>query len=427
MFFCITMFSPAQNNRKNRGKTMNKKLLSVSVLAVAPAVMLALPVNEAQKAMQKIYAKTAAPAQKILEYSDVAGLNLSAKSYILTDYFTGEVLVSHNANQKLPIASMTKMMTMLLLLEANDTGAVSLSDQTTISEYAASQEGSECFLDAGQRYTLIDLLRAVAIASANDASVAIAEHLAGTEKAFAEKMNARAQELNMTNTTFKNSTGLDEAGHESTAEDMAKLIRVVGKRPELAKFSKTWMDELVHPSGRKTELVNTNRLVKTYPELVFAKTGSTDGAGYCITAMAKRGDTTLICSILGESDSKKRFADSVSLLNFGFANFESKKLLSAETSLGKLPLKGANKSELNLYAQEDYQKLIKKGEPAVIATDIQINGNIKLPLKAGDAVGTVIIKSESGEEISRMPLVVREDAEAVKFGEIVDKIISQNR
>ena len=215
-------------------------------------------------------------------------LKLSARSAILIDKESGSVLYENNADARLPVASMTKTMTLLLTFEAIQRGEANMDDIVNISSYSASQEGSECFLDAGKDYKLYDLIKAVVIASANDACVAIAEHLAGTDELFASKMNKRANELKLLNTNFKNSTGLHEDGHYSSARDIAQVMAKLSEFEEYVKLARIWMDKIVHTGGRETELVNTNRLIRNFKDCICGKTGYTDEAMYCLVSVAKR-------------------------------------------------------------------------------------------------------------------------------------------
>ena len=243
---------------------------------------------------------------------------ISAKSALLLDYASNTVIYSKNADEKLPIASMTKLASLSIILDAIDKGAVKENDMVTVSETAAAVGGSSAFLDAGSSYKVSDLIKTVIIASANDSCVALAEHIAGSEDVFVARMNKLAKNLGLENTNFKNATGLPDKEHYSTAHDMAKIYRTVCNHRLYKKYSKIWMEDFIHPSGRKTGLVNTNRLIRSYEGIEGGKTGYTDAAKFCLTASASRGSTRLISVVIGANDSKTRFNETSSLLNFGF-------------------------------------------------------------------------------------------------------------
>lgn len=357
-------------------------------------------------------------------YNDELGL--SAKSCILIDATNGKVLYERNADQKLGVASMTKTMTLLLTFEARDRGIISFDDMVTISDYASSQEGSECFLDAGHRYRLFDLVKAVVIASANDACVAIAEYIAGSDTLFASRMNERAIDLGLSNSNFKNSTGLHENGHYSTARDMATIMRELIKHPEYMQLSTIWMDQLKHQKNRVTELVNTNRLIKTYRECDAGKTGFTDEARYCLVATARRGSTRLIACVLGLNNSKDRFEESVKLFNFGFSNFESRTVIDSKIPLAEIEIKKSKIKRLPIYSESDINSTVRKSENTNLTTKLNIAERYVAPLANGQKVGEVEVY-DNNVEIDRRDVVVRGDAPKRSFGESFGDITSNFR
>ena len=247
------------------------------------------------------------------------GLSLDARSLIVVEASTGTVLYEDNADERLPIASITKVMTLILVMEALERGEISLDDEVETSVHAYSMGGSQIWLSPGEIMTVDELLRAVAVASANDAAVALAEYVEGSEGAFVTMMNQRALELGMTNTTFKNSNGLDEDGHLSTARDVAIMSRELLRHELIRNYVTIWMYEL---RGGQTQLVNTNKMLKSYTGVTGLKTGTTSKAGVCISASAKRDDIELIAVVLGSSNSSGRFKAAGDLLDYGFANFE---------------------------------------------------------------------------------------------------------
>ena len=255
-------------------------------------------------------------------------VDYNCKAYVLMDSNTGEVLHEKESEKHYEIASMVKLMTSLITMEKIDKGELSINTKCLVSEHAASQEGSQAFLDAHQEYTVEDLLKSVIIASANDSSVALAELIAGNEFNFVALMNKRAEELGLINTLYANSTGLPALNQYSTAKDVGLLLREVGKHDLYKKYSTIWMDKLVHPSGRETELVNTNRLVKYFPDCDCGKTGFTDEAG-----SAKRNNMRLIAVAMGCQNANDRFTITSNLLNFGFANYALKTLYSCNDKI----------------------------------------------------------------------------------------------
>ena len=334
-----------------------------------------------------------------------------------------KVLYEDNANTPLAPASMTKVMTMLIVMEEIDAGKLSLNDKTIISEYAASQEGSECFLDAGHSYTIGELIKSVAVASANDSCVALAEAVCGDEKLFVNKMNERAKALGMKNTNYVNCTGLDETGHKSTAYDLCLSIKALAKYDIISNFEKTWMYDMVHKNGRVTGLTNTNRLIRNNPDCYMAKTGHTDDAGYCIVVYGKRGGSDMIACVMGLDDSSTRFEEVTKLLNYGFTNYESQLLVKKDKSMGEVRIGGGKIKTIPYYAEENIYGFSKKGEklsPEIVQT--LDNKVVKAPIKKGDNIGKLEIFLD-GEKSNSTELEVREDVEPWSVKDIVVELI----
>ena len=262
-------------------------------------------------------------------------LTITAKSAILTERSTGTVLFEHDADKQMPPASITKVMTLLLVFEAMDAGKFTMETEIVASEHACSMGGSQIWLEPGEAFTVNELLKAAAISSANDACVALGEAVSGSEETFVELMNERAAELGMKNTVFKNCTGLDAEGHLSTARDIAIMSAELLRHPEIKNYSTVWMDSL---RGGKTELTNTNRLVRFYKGCTGLKTGSTDGAGCCLSASAERDGMELISVTLGSPNTDERFAAGRKLLDYGFANFALVKMTPPEEYLAPIPV-----------------------------------------------------------------------------------------
>ncbi len=349
-------------------------------------------------------------------------LDISSKSAILMEYDSGEVLFSKDECKRLPVASMVKMMTILLSLEELQEGNVALDTKISTSENAAGMGGSQVFIDPFVEYSFEDLLKSVIMASANDASVALAEYFNGNEKAFTNRMNKRAKELGMKDTHYSNCTGLPAPEQYSSAKDTAILLKEILKHEIYHNYSTIWMDTLTHPSGRTTELVNTNRLIRYFKGCDGGKTGSTNEAGCCLGASAKRDDMRLISVIVGAENSKTRFNESASLLNFGFKNFESQKLADVSKVIQNIPVLKGKIATIDVFASEDFSAVVKKGDVSNYQVDYEIEENIKAPTKAGDVVGKIII-SKNGNLVKKIAAVVREDVKPLSIFETAKKVI----
>lgn len=348
-------------------------------------------------------------------------LKLTAKSALLLDYASDTVIYEKNANDRLPIASMTKLASLSLILDAIDNGVIKENDLVTVSENAANVGGSSAFLDAGSSYKVTDLIKTIVIASANDSTVALAEHIAGTEDVFVAKMNKLASNLGLKNTNFANSTGLPINNHYSTAYDMSKIYRTVCNNSIYKKYAKIWMEDFIHPSGRKTGLVNTNRLVKTFDGIEGGKTGYTDASKFCLTASASRGTTRLIGVIIGASDSKTRFAEMTAMLSFGFSNFESKMVVNSEIPI---TISNVSKSKVSveIYPERNSQIFVSKGEENIFTTDYKIN-DLTAPIKSGEVVGKLFVFDKNNMVVDEINLIVKKDVEKENFKEILNRII----
>lgn len=354
-------------------------------------------------------------------YAD-SEIPLEAKAAILMDYDSGEVLFAENENDKLQVASIVKLMTVLLTLEEVENGGLTLDEKLVASEYASSMGGSQVFIDTGASYRIDKMLQSVIMASANDASVALAEHIAGSEKKFVKMMNDKAGELGMTNTVYENCTGLPSPMQHSTAKDTALLLSNVIDSEVYHKYSTMWMDELVHPSGRKTEIVNTNKLVKYYQGCDSGKTGFTDEAGYCLASSVKRDDMRLVSVVLGTKNAKARFNESVKLLNYGFANFSNELIVDNEKSLSLENVLKSQTKSVEVFASENFFGLVKKGEEADFSVSYELNGKLVAPLKAGDVVGQVIV-TKNGVVVKEIDLIIKQDIEQINFSQSMKKII----
>ena len=342
-------------------------------------------------------------------------LGLNAKSAILMEESTGNILYESNPDERLPIASVTKVMTMLLIMEAVDSGKISLDDMVTVSENAMSYGGSTMFLETGEQLTVNDMLKGIAVASANDGCVAMAEHLAGSESAFVDMMNEKAKGLGMENTHFMNTNGLDEDDHYSSARDVAIMSRELMKHETIFNYTSIWMDTL---RGGKFQLANTNKLIRFYDGANGLKTGSTSKALCCLSAAAKRNDMQLIAVVLGAPTSAERFASAKSLLDYGFANYAVNTQITAGDEVQKIAVEKGVDKEVGVVAGDSCSTLVKKGQEDNITKEIKIDETITAPIEAGQKIGTMTI-SRDGEVIADIDLNALSAVEKKGIGLII--------
>ena len=346
-------------------------------------------------------------------------LTITAKSAILMERSTGTVLFEHDADKQMPPASITKVMTLLLVFEAMDAGKFTMETEIVASEHACSMGGSQIWLEPGEAFTVNELLKAAAISSANDACVALGEAVSGSEETFVELMNERAAELGMKNTVFKNCTGLDAEGHLSTARDIAIMSAELLRHPEIKNYSTVWMDSL---RGGKTELTNTNRLVRFYKGCTGLKTGSTDGAGCCLSASAERDGMELISVTLGSPNTDERFAAGRKLLDYGFANFALVKMTPPEEYLAPIPGAHGTAETVQPICEEPAAFLLKKGQEAGVEQSVYLPEKLEAPVKAGDVLGRVTV-TLSGGEIGGYDIVAAEDVPRMGLFEALKKLL----
>jgi len=333
----------------------------------------------------------------------------SAKSAILIERDTGEILYEKDVDQTLPPASMTKIMTMILVMEALNDGSLKLDEKVRASEYAASMGGSQIFLEPGEEMTVDELLKGVAVASGNDASVALAERISGSEEEFVEKMNERAKELGLENTQFQNTTGLPADNHYSTARDMALMAKELLKYEGITDYTKIYDDYLRKGTDNEFWLVNTNKLVKFYKGVDGLKTGFTREAKYCLTATAKKNDMRVIAVVMGAETPKKRNAYITTMLDYAFNHYETESLYKRFQPVDQLKMIRANNPEIDVVTSESVSVLKKKGQKIEnVEREVKYNDTIELPLKKGQEVGTLTITS-NGEPLSKTTLIVNED------------------
>jgi D-alanyl-D-alanine carboxypeptidase (penicillin-binding protein 5/6) len=323
-----------------------------------------------------------------------AGLDLTpaAKSAVLMDVDTGTIILQKNANEKLPPASITKVMTMLLIMEAIDQGKIKMDEKVRTSEYAASMGGSQIFLQSGEEMTVKEMLKGIAMASGNDASVAMAEKIAGSEEAFVQMMNERAKQLGMNNTHFANSNGLPVADHYSSAFDIALMSRQLLLHPEITQFTGAYQDYLRKDSAKPFWLVNTNKLVRFYAGADGLKTGFTAEARFCLSATAKRDNLRVIAVVLGEPDTKTRNGEVSKLFDYAFSQYMSYPLLKTGDNLGSFKVSKGQTATVPLTAKHSYSLLLKKGEASAgIRKELQFNPNLKAPVQAGQTIGKLVV------------------------------------
>lgn len=347
------------------------------------------------------------PAVKANEIEDLAP---NAKSAIMIEASTGEILFNKNENEKLAPASMTKMMSMLIIMEEIDKGNLKWDEEVIASKNASSMGGSQIFLETGEKMTVTELLKGIAIASGNDATVAIAERIAGTEEAFVKRMNDKAKELGLKNTNFVTSTGLDADNHYSSAYDMSLIAKELVKYEKILEFTGTYEDYLRANSSSPFWLVNTNRLVRFYSGVDGLKTGFTSSAGYCLTATAKRDNMRLITVVMGEDDTDKRSADTTKMLDYGFNIYMVRNIIDEETIIDNVSVDLGKELTVDVVSKETITILNKKSDSIRNITYEADIKKIVAPVKKGDEIGNINI-IEDGKVISKVVATVKNDVD----------------
>jgi len=321
-----------------------------------------------------------------------ADLAPSARSAILMDADSGTIIFEKNSHDKLPPASITKIMTMVLIMEALDEGRIKLTDKVATSEYAASMGGSQIFLEPGEEMTVQDMLKGIALASGNDASVAMAEKLAGTEQEFVKMMNEKARELGLANTHFANPNGLPAAEHYTSAHDIAIMSRELLKHGEITKYTGLYQDYLRKDSEKPFWLVNTNKLVRFYSGADGLKTGYTSEAKFCLSATAMRDGFRIIAVVMGEPNTKTRNAEVSQMFDYAFAQYTNLPIFKEGDEIGTVPIAKGQAAELKLVAKHPYSVLMKKGiETGDIRHELRITHSLRAPIKQGDAIGKLVV------------------------------------
>ncbi|ENQ3104441.1 D-Ala-D-Ala carboxypeptidase DacF. Serine peptidase. MEROPS family S11 [Bacillus sp. 491mf] len=378
----------------------------IGILVCFMLLLSAVPVGFAQSEKKEVEAEA---KPKLAE---------QASSAIVIEQDTGKVLFEKSPNEKLPPASMTKIMTMLLIMEQIEKGKLKLTDKVRTSEHAASMGGSQIFLEPGEEMTVDEMLKGIAIASGNDASVAVAEHIAGSEEGFVEKMNKKAKDLGLKNTHFQNPTGLPAKNHYSTAYDMAVMAKELMKYPLIRKYTGKYEDYLREDTDKKFWLVNTNKLVRFYPGVDGVKTGFTTEAKYCLTASAERNGMRVISVIMGSPTSKERNAEVTKLLDYAFSQYMTKKMYTRGEKIKTVKVGKGKKETVDLVAADNASLLMKKGETMKdIKKEIVAEEKVKAPIKKGDALGTLVIK-KGNEVLLKQTIVAKEDVAAASWWEL---------
>lgn len=339
----------------------------------------------------------------------------NAKSAILIERDTGTVLFEKNSNERLSPASMTKIMTMLLIMEALEDGKIHWNEKVRTSEYAASMGGSQVFLEEGEEMTVDEMLRAISISSANDASVAMAERIAGSEKQFVKMMNQKAKELGLKDTKFQNATGLPAKNHYSSARDMAILAKELLKHEKITNYTSQYESYLREGTDKKFWLVNTNRLVKFYPGVDGLKTGFTKEAKYCLTATAKKGDMRVIAVVFGAPTSKERNKLITEMFDYAFSQYETKQFYVKGDELGKVTVEKGQQRNIKIAAGESISLLTKKGEKMDdVKTSLKLNKHIQAPIKKGDEIGKIVL-IKNGKVLSENSAIAAENVKPASW------------
>ena len=339
-------------------------------------------------------------------------LNLTCGAAILIDQDTGTVLYEHNSHEKLRPASVTKVMTILLIMEAIDSGQLKYTDKISCSANASNMGGSQIWLDETEELTVDEMLKAICVVSANDCVVAMAEHIAGSEEAFVTKMNEKAKELGMNDTTFKNAHGLDEDGHLTSAYDIALMSReLLSKHPDITKYTTIWMDSL---RDGKSQLVNTNKMIKTYNGATGLKTGSTSLALYNLSVSATRDGFNLIGVIMKAENSKVRFAEAKQLLDYGFNTYTYKQFAKKDEIVNSIDVEKGVLDTVNVVYENDARSLVKKGEEDRIEQDIMLDMKVNAPISKGQKLGEVVYTLD-GNEVGKVALVAEDEVKKLNY------------
>lgn len=359
------------------------------------------------------------------QHENITDLGLKSKSAILMEASTGDILYEQNSDEKLPPASITKIMTLLLIYEAERAGKIKWDDKVTVSQHAASMGGSQVFLEEGETQTAADMTKCIAIASANDAAVAMAEYIGGSEDGFVELMNSRAKELGMDNTEFKNACGLDTEGHITTAKDIALMSKELIKNfPDITKYTTTWQDTINHTTRKGTTefgLTNTNKLIRWYDGATGLKTGSTGNAKYCLSATADKNGMELIAVIMAAPDNKSRFSEAIKLFDYGYANYAVVSGAKKGDSAGEIPVSKGEHETVLLEVSEDINAMIQKGgsEPEIV---YELTESLQAPIEKGVKAGEAVYMLD-GQVIAKADVITSEAVERASLPTVAERLL----
>lgn len=357
-----------------------------------------------------------------------ANSNEDVRSYYVIEYETGTVLAKYNQDEKRPIASMVKIMTLILSFNAIESGNLKMEQKVVVSPRASGMGGSQMFLDANTEYTVRDLIKGVIICSANDASVALAETISGSVEGFIADMNSYAKKLGMNNTVFSNTTGLPGGEQYSTAKDVTVMTRELLKHKQYFEFSKIWMEDFIHPDGRRTEMVNTNKLVRFYQGCDSGKTGFTNDAMFCLSASALRNDMRVIATVLGGANSKTRFKKVSDLFNNAFANYEQKVIFKAGESIpNKLKIAKSKSPIVDIYSERDIKVFSARNSKVEPKIKITMREGLKAPLKADTVIGVIEVFNEKNQLLCKSNLCLKEDVKKQNLIDAMRAILKQWR
>lgn len=412
-------------NRIDGYKKLLKKIEEMNQLnhiVVAISLTFLLISNSAN-----VFAVTITEAIDITKYAEnTQSMSVDARSAILIEPQTGKILFEYNSNEQYAPASVTKVMTLLLIYEAIANKQISWEDSVTVSQHAASMGGSQIFLEAMEVQPVRDLVKSIAIASANDAAVAMAEFISGSEESFVALMNEKASELGMENTNFVNACGLDDPQHLTSANDIALMSReLITKYPEIFEFTNIWQDSITHKTARgETEfiLTNTNRLIKNYPGATGLKTGSTSTALYCLSGTAKRDNLELIAVIMGASDPTARFSETMKVLDYGFANFDIIASNEVGVEVANVSIHKGEQESVGVVVEKQISTLVKKGETSPLTSEIEMVNSLNAPVEVGTKAGEIIYYYND-EEVGRSNLVTVERIEKATFTHMVNRLL----
>ncbi len=353
---------------------------------------------------------------------------VDARSYILMEASTGQILSEDNSEEPLPPASVTKIMTLLLIYDAVESGKIKWEDTVTVSEHAASMGGSQIFLEPNEQQSVETLTKSIAIASANDAAVAMAEYIGGSEDGFVALMNERAKELGMKNTNFVNACGLDTDNHVTSAKDIAIMSReLITKYPDVKKYTTTWQDTITHTTSKGTSefgLTNTNKLIKWYNDATGLKTGSTGKAKFCLSGTAKRNNMELIAVVMAAPDPKSRFQSVMKILDYGFANYEIKKGKAEGEEVGSVSVQKGMTDSVKAAAESEVNVLVNKGNKSEMTCNVKLVQAVNAPVKKGDMLGEIIYYS-AGKEVGRCNAVAAEDVAKASLIRNIGRLIGK--